>query len=157
VLEDFLSDYPGCLIVVSHDRYFMDRLVDHLLVFEGDGVIRDFPGNYAHYRLALEDEKEKARASSAATDTPVKNPSPETARTPTGDKRKMSYKERREFETLEKEMAQLEQEKQDATERMSRGDLPFQELEKLSMRIREIGELLDAKEMRWLELSELEP
>ena len=157
VLEDFLSDYPGCLIIVSHDRYFMDRLVDHLLVFEGDGVIRDFPGNYAHYRLALEDEKEKARASSAAAATPVKNQSPETDRTPKGDKRKMSYKERREFETLEKEMAQLEQEKQDATERMSRGDLPFQELEKLSMRIREIGELLDAKEMRWLELSELEP
>lgn len=157
VLEDFLSDYPGCLIVVSHDRYFMDRLVDHLLVFEGDGVIRDFPGNYAHYRQALEEEKEKARATAAAASTPVKNHVSESARTLAGDKRKMSYKEKREFETLEKEMAQLEQERLDAAERMSSGDLPFSELERLSERMREIAGLLDAKETRWLELSELEP
>jgi ATP-binding cassette subfamily F protein uup len=153
VLEDFLSDYPGCLMVVSHDRYFMDRLVDHLLVFEGDGVIRDFPGNYADYRIALDNEKERAVPPPPPTplqERPATRPGPPA-------KRRMTYKERREFEGLDREMAELNAEKAAATERMSRGDLPFPELEKLSMRVREITEHLDAREMRWLELSELEP
>ncbi len=147
VLETFLADFPGCLMIVSHDRYFMDKLVDHLLVFEGDGMIRDFPGNYSEYRLyqdAVQSGKELATAPEKQT-----TPAPQPA------KKKVGFKEKREFELLEKELADLNKEKETITIRLSAGDMPFDELQRLSARIGEITALLDEKEMRWLELSEM--
>ncbi|MBM3441678.1 MAG: ABC-F family ATP-binding cassette domain-containing protein [Bacteroidetes bacterium] len=151
VLEDFLSDYPGCLLVISHDRYFMDRLVDHLLVFEGDGEVRDFPGNYAIYRASQEAGKVRNSPSEAM------KPQPLAAAELLPQSRKMTYRERKEFEGLDGEMAALLAERAAVTEQMSREGIPFSELEKLSRRILEIQSLLDTKEMRWLELSEREP
>ncbi len=147
VLENFLSDFPGCLLIISHDRYFMDRLVDHLLVMEGDGIIRDFPGNYSLYReqLMLENIKPKEEQS-----TPVANP----VTTPVTEKKKISYKVKREFDLLEKEIEELNKEKSIITEKLNSGASPFDELQKLSNRIGEITKLLDEKELRWLELSE---
>lgn len=165
VLENFLSEYGGCLLIVSHDRYFMDRLVDHLFVFEGDGLVRDFPGNYTQYRL---EEKEDAKAKSErakgkhmeqSSSNDVQPSSPEVVFTnnnppATAIKKKLSYKEQREFEQLEKDMPALEKEKGEVTEKMSQS-LPYDELQKLSARITEIANLLEEKELRWLELSEL--
>lgn len=151
VLENFLSEYQGCLVIVSHDRYFMDRLVDHLFVFEGDGIIKDFPGNYTQYRIYEKDQiaGEKAEAiQTAALQENLKVNRIEK-------KKKLSYKEQRELELLEKELPRLEQEKSEITEKMSSPDLPFEELQKLSRRITEISGLLEEKELRWLELSEL--
>jgi ATP-binding cassette subfamily F protein uup len=149
VLENFLLEFEGCLVIVSHDRYFMDRLVDHLFVFEGQGVIRDFPGNYSQFR---EWQKQQER-------TAVEEKNPEPAKeTPSPSapaaKRKLSYKEQREFEMLEKEIADLEREREELSEKLSASDLPFDELQKASERIGVVSELIDQKEMRWLELSE---
>jgi ABC transport system ATP-binding/permease protein len=147
VLETFLADFPGCLMIVSHDRYFMDKLVDHLLVFEGNGIVRDFPGNYSEYRLfeeAVQSGKEILTA-----------PEKLTAVTPQPAKKKVGFKEKREFELLEKELADLNREKETITTRLSTGEMPFDELQRLSARIGEITALLDEKEMRWLELSEM--
>ncbi|HEU4470345.1 MAG TPA: ABC-F family ATP-binding cassette domain-containing protein [Flavisolibacter sp.] len=148
VLENFLLEFAGCLVIVSHDRYFMDRLVDHLFVFEGGGEISDFPGNYTQYREwqrqkeALEKEEEK---------TP---PVQKTAAPASPVKRKLSYKEQREFESLEKELKDLEKERQEISEKLSSADLPFDQLQQLSERIVQIAGLIDEKELRWLELSE---
>ncbi|MFP5041762.1 ABC-F family ATP-binding cassette domain-containing protein [Parasediminibacterium sp. JCM 36343] len=152
VLERFLNDYQGCVLIVSHDRYFMDRLVDHLFVFEGDGIVRDFPGNYTQYRI---EEKENEKRGSAITSTPVAPKPVETAATAT-DKpiRKLSFKEKQELEQAEKAIAQLETEKATITTQMSTGNLPFDELQKLSDRLIAIGKELESKEIRWLELSE---
>lgn len=150
VLETFLADFPGCLMIVSHDRYFMDKLVDHLLVFEGDGEVRDFPGNYSDYRIWQEQEDAKKAAASQTIKT-EKTQEP----TATPSKKKISFKDKREFELLEKELEDLNKEKATITEKLSNGDLPFDELQKLSERIAEITSLLDEKELRWLELSEL--
>jgi ATP-binding cassette subfamily F protein uup len=148
VLETFLADFPGCLMIVSHDRYFMDKLVDHLLVFEGDGVVRDFPGNYSDYRFSLEKEAVKKDENESVGMVATKNePQPVS-------KKKPSFKEKREFELLEKEIRELTLEKQEITERLGSGNLPFEDLQKLSNRIGDITSLLDDKEMRWLELSE---
>ncbi|MBZ4192383.1 ABC-F family ATP-binding cassette domain-containing protein [Niabella beijingensis] len=147
VLENFLSEYPGCLLIVSHDRYFMDRLVDHLFVFEGDGVITDFPGNYTQYRL-----QEKSQPAAAAI--PARETSAVTATQKPGNK-KVSFKEKREYEQLEKEIAGLNAEKETITAQLSGGTTDFEQLEALSRRIGEITGLLDEKELRWLELSEL--
>jgi len=151
VLENFLADFQGCLLIVSHDRYFMDRLVEHLFVFEGDGVVRDFPGNYSQYRV------EKDTALPAETSAVKTEPKPAVAETATAvqQKRQLSYKEKREFETLEKEIADLTAEKAVVTAKLNAGDTAYEELQKLSVRIGEIAALLDEKEMRWLELSEL--
>ncbi|HYK55193.1 MAG TPA: ABC-F family ATP-binding cassette domain-containing protein [Flavisolibacter sp.] len=147
VLENFLLEFPGCLIIVSHDRYFMDRLVDHLFVFEGEGKISDFPGNYSQLR---EWEKQKeARETEEAK--PV---APSKAETAPAAKKKLSYKEQREFETLETELKQLEAERKTIYEKLSDANLPFEELQQLSERINSIGNLIDEKELRWLELSE---
>ena len=154
VLENFLSEFPGCLIIVSHDRYFMDRLVDHLFVFEGNGVITDYPGNYSQYRDWLKDKEELPVASFLL---PVKNETElETGnmKPVTGNKRKLSFKEKREFEVLEKEIADLADEKKSITEKLNNGSTSFEELQRLSVRIGEVTQLLDEKEMRWLELSE---
>jgi len=150
VLETFLADFPGCLMIVSHDRYFMDKLVDHLLVFEGDGLIRDFPGNYSEYRNSL--EKEALRRNTV--DQPEDNTKTYTPADQNPVRKKPSFKEKREFELLEKEIGELTQEKQEITDKLGSGELPFAELQKLSSRIGEITSLLDEKEMRWLELSE---
>jgi ATP-binding cassette subfamily F protein uup len=151
VLENFLSDFSGCLLIVSHDRYFMDRLVDHLFVFEGDGVIRDFPGNYSLYR-----EEGKINEDGQFENKEITN----TLKTAREDQqlnfktKKLSFKEKREFELLEKEIASLEAERKLVTEKLNSGSIPFEELQLLSKRIGDIAIELDAKEMRWLELSE---
>ncbi|HEX7847443.1 MAG TPA: ABC-F family ATP-binding cassette domain-containing protein [Chitinophagaceae bacterium] len=149
VLENFLSEFPGCLIIVSHDRYFMDRLVDHLFVFEGDGEIRDFPGNYSQYRL------EKIKSDDTAEKTGKIQKATEVKETNKASQRQLSYKEKREFELLEKEIAQLTKEKETITGKLNSGNTPFEELQQLANRIGEVTQLLDEKEFRWLELSEI--
>jgi ATP-binding cassette subfamily F protein uup len=151
VLETFLADFPGCLLMVSHDRYFMDKLVDHLLVFEGDGIIRDFPGNYSEYRLTSEEDMAKL-GSNSVTEKPAASSSYSSTES---SRKKPSFKEKREFELLDKEIKDLNHEKDELTEKLSAGTLPFEELQKLSARIAEISSMADEKEMRWLELSEL--
>ena len=152
VLENFLADFPGCLIIVSHDRYFMDRLVDHLFVFEGNGVVRDFPGNYSQYRIwaKAQEEEKNFREETKTKQEQTAAPAPAAAA-----KKRMSYKEKREFEQLQHDIAALEKEKAGITEKLSSGQVPFEELQQLSIRINEITALLDEKEMRWLELSEM--
>ena len=153
-LEEFLKDFPGCLLIVSHDRYFMDRLVDHLFAFEGDGVIRDFPGNYSQYR-AWQREQELAD-DAADTATPPAAAVAEAAVTgpPVPAAKKITFREKLEFEQLEKEIAALEQEKRDLQRRLGEGSLGYSDLHEATARIGEILFLLDGKEMRWLELSE---
>ncbi|HRH47636.1 MAG TPA: ABC-F family ATP-binding cassette domain-containing protein [Panacibacter sp.] len=164
VLENFLNDYQGCVLIVSHDRYFMDRLVDHLFVFEGGGEVRDFPGNYTQYRLWLKENEKKADKWKELEDKKGKGES-----LPDGSqqsaissepatntiKKKPSFKEKREFEILEKEIADFENEKKLLAEKMSSGNLPFEELNKISERMIAITKQLEEKELRWLELSEL--
>ena len=147
VLENFLSEFPGCLVIVSHDRYFMDRLVDHLFVFEGNGVIRDFPGNYTQYRQDEKDNLLKAEPESLIQETMKPEISPR--------KKQLSYKEKREFEILEKEIADLAKEKKEITNKLNSGLVAFDELQSLSLRIGDVTRLLDEKELRWLELSEV--
>jgi len=146
VLENFLLDFQGCLLIVSHDRYFMDRLVDHLFVFEGAGDIKDFPGNYSQFR---ELQREKELPSEEKKLEPVKQPHVYNVQ-----KKKLSYKEQREFEMLEKELADLEAEKKAISEKLSSTQTSFDELQQLSKRIVDISHLIDQKELRWLELSE---
>jgi len=151
VLENFLSEFPGCLLIVSHDRYFMDRLVDHLFVFEGDGEVRDFPGNYSLYR-EYQLSKEKPELVSRNASVPVATTKTEKQTT---EKRKLSFKEKREFELLQQEIETLSTEKETINQKLSGGTIPFEELQQLSTRIGELTALLDEKELRWLELSEL--
>lgn len=146
VLENFLLEFSGCLIIVSHDRYFMDRLVDHLFVFEGEGLIRDFPGNYSQFR-ELQKQKEL---------TPLQPTMPEPPKNePQAQKRRLSYKEQREFDLLEKELAALEKEKNELSGKLSDSSLPFDQIRRFSERIAELTGLIDEKELRWLELSEV--
>ena len=162
VLENFLSEFPGCLMIVSHDRYFMDRLVNHLFVFEGDGVVNNFPGNYSQYRDWLKD-KEQLPATSfklpvvsdRSEGTGNQQPAVTQSEGKGGNKKKPSFKEKREFELLEKEMAELTKEKEMINNKLNNSNTPFEELQKLSVRIGEITQLLDEKELRWLELSDL--
>ena len=151
VLENFLSEFPGCLVIVSHDRYFMDRLVDHLFVFEGDGVIRDFPGNYSQYRMEQKFGAEEKPIPGSNLENGEASPINQTS---TGRKKQLSYKEKREFELLEKEIEDLGLEKERINAQLNSGIAPFEELQQLSQRIGEVTRLLDEKEMRWLELSE---
>jgi ABC transport system ATP-binding/permease protein len=150
VLENFLSDYPGCLLIVSHDRYFMDRLVDHLFVFEGDGVVRDFPGNYSNYRI---EERAKEKAKDNPKKPEVEAPKVEVAK-PAPEKKKFSFKDKREYDQLEKDIAALEAEKVTITEKMMDQSLNYDDIQRLSNRMITITELLEEKELRWLELSE---
>jgi ATP-binding cassette subfamily F protein uup len=153
LLEEFLQEYQGCILLVSHDRYFMDKLVDHLFVFEGNAVVSDFPGNYTQYRIK---ESEKI-AESKNNNTQQVHEKKEIDVQPVEEKRtKMSFKEKREFEQLEKEMAALEQEKKNLEEKMTHPTLSYDELQDASKRIGEILAALEVKEMRWLELSEME-
>jgi len=161
VLENFLNDFQGCLLIVSHDRYFMNRLVDHLLIMEGDGVIRDFPGNYTQYRIALagnqdrESKKNREPIGRELTNDEMQELPVSTSRGPLVAKKQLSYKEKREFEILEKEIITLESEKKLITEKLHTGNPSFEELQQFSIRIGEVTTLLDEKELRWLELSEL--
>ena len=149
VLEEYLQSFKGCVIVVSHDRYFMDKVVDHLMVFNGQGDIRDFPGNYSDYR----DWKEAKAQKEKEAEKPQEE---KTARVRLNDKRKMSFKEKREFEQLEKEIAELEAEKAQIEEILCSGTLSVDELTEKSKRLPEVNDLIDEKTMRWLELSEIE-
>ena len=149
VLEEYLQNFKGCVIVVSHDRYFMDKVVDHLMVFNGQGDIRDFPGNYSDYR----DWKEAKAQKEKEAEKPQEE---KTARVRLNDKRKMSFKEKREFEQLEKEIAELEAEKAQIEELLCSGMLSVDELTEKSKRLPEVNDLIDEKTMRWLELSEIE-
>lgn len=149
VLEEYLQNFKGCVIVVSHDRYFMDKVVDHLMVFNGQGDIRDFPGNYSDYR----DWKEAKVQKEKEAEKPQEE---KTARVRLNDKRKMSFKEKREFEQLEKEIAELEAEKAQIEEILCSGTLSVDELTEKSKRLPEVNDLIDEKTMRWLELSEIE-
>lgn len=149
VLEEYLQNFKGCVIVVSHDRYFMDKVVDHLLVFNGQGDIRDFPGNYSDYREWKEAKERK--------ESEAKKPQEEkTARVRLNDKRKMSFKEKYEFEQLEKDIGVLEAEKAQIEELLCSGTLSVEELTEKSKRLPEVIGLIDEKTMRWLELSELQ-
>jgi ATP-binding cassette subfamily F protein uup len=152
VLEEFLNDYQGCLIIVSHDRYFMDRMVNHLFVFESNGVIRDFPGNYSEYRLISRDREEKKNEEEIKPEagSNFKNEIPNSKSL----KKKLSFKEKREFEHIEKDIALLGKEKIDITDKMSAPDLSYDNLQSLSARLITIAQQLEAKELRWLELSE---
>lgn len=149
VLEEYLQNFKGCVIVVSHDRYFMDKVVDHLLVFNGQGDIRDFPGNYSDYRDWKEAKSQKEKETE-------KSQEEKTARVRLNEKRKMSFKEKREFEQLEKEIAELETEKALIEAQLCSGTLSVDELTEKSKRLPEVNDLIDEKTMRWLELSEIE-
>ena len=154
ILEEYLQDFPGCVIVVSHDRYFMDKVVDHLLVFKGEGEIQDFPGNYTHFR-----DFQKMKSKEEEQQKPTKNSSP-TANEQKKDyrnntKRKMSFKEKREYEQLSDKIAQLEEEKQQLEEELCSGNLSVDELTEKSKRLPILKDELDELELRWLELAEL--
>lgn len=162
VLEEYLQDFAGCVIVVSHDRYFMDKVVDHLLVFKGEGEIQDFPGNYTQYRdwskLQEKDEAEKAAAAAkTASNNTAVNDGVGTAKRDANfeNKRKMSYKEKREYEQLTQEIDKLTEEQKKLEEALCSGTLSVDELTEKSKRLPEIKDELDEKEMRWLELSEM--
>jgi len=156
-LEEFLQDFPGCILIVSHDRYFMDRLVDHLFAFEGNGEIRDFPGNYSQYRIwkqleenkpaNIESKKQKAEGEMLKVEGKIQ-------KAESNEKQKLSFKEKTEFEKLEKEIPDLEKEKKLLEVKLNNGSMEFEKLQETSERISEIIVLLDKKEMRWLELSE---
>ena len=149
VLEDYLQSFKGCVIVVSHDRYFMDKIVDHILVFKGQGDIRDFPGNYSDYReWEMEKEKHEKKKENDKKD--------KVERVRTNDRRRMTFKERKEFEQLEGEIAQLEREKKQIEADLCSGKLSVDELTEKSKRLPELNDELDEKSMRWLELSEIE-
>ncbi len=146
VLENFLMDFPGCVLIVSHDRFFMDKLVDHLFIFEGDGIIRDYNGNYTEYRAnkKLEDR------------TQEKAPKEKKAKTKSEEeKRRLTYMERKEFDRLEKELEKLEARKTELTEKFNDSNLSSEEIQKFSIELGQIKQEIDEKEMRWLELSEL--
>ena len=163
VLEEYLQDFAGCVIVVSHDRYFMDKVVDHLLVFKGEGEIQDFPGNYTQYRdwsrLQEKDEAEKAAAAAKVTASNSTSTSDGTGTAKRDanfeNKRKMSYKEKREYEQLTQEIDKLTEEQKKLEEALCSGTLSVEELTEKSKRLSEIKDELDEKEMRWLELAEM--
>jgi len=153
ILEEYLQDFPGCVIVVSHDRYFMDKVVDHLLVFRGQGEIKDFPGNYTQYR-------EWEKLTSTTSNTSPTSQTSQTSNAPKAsyrhdDRRRLSYKEKREMEQLEREIAALEEEQHQLEQSLCSGTLSVDELTEKSKRLPQLKEELDEKSMRWLELSEI--
>ena len=154
ILEQYLQDFHGCVIVVSHDRYFMDKVVDHLLVFRGNGVVKDFPGNYTQFREweALEEKKpSEAKAKTPSATTERSSDTGAVSSRP----RKMTFKERREYEALEADIDRLEREKSEIEAALSSGMLSVAEITEKSIRLPQLNEELDEKSMRWLELSEL--
>ena len=152
ILEEYLGHFKGCVIVVSHDRYFMDKVVDHLLVFQGQGDIRDFPGNYSRYREWKEERKQLERE----TSRPKEKETPAKQKTPQTQRRRMSFKERREYEQLEVEIAALEEEKSAIESALCSGTLTVEELTEKSKRLPLLTDELEAKTLRWFELGEIE-
>ncbi len=148
IFEEYLADFPGCVIIVSHDRYFMDKVVDHLLVFKGNGVVKDFPGNYTQYRewCSLKSREDESEAKKDAKPREKRHQ----------ERHKMSYKEKMELAQLEKDIARLEQEKKEIEEQLCSGTLSVDELTEKSKRLPLLKDELDMKEMRWLELSDIE-
>ena len=160
ILEDYLKNFRGCVIVVSHDRYFMDKVVDHLLVFQGDGIVKDFPGNYTQFR---EWEKENTASGRPTSNATPKGGNSAVQANPNVDNRvgqprprRLTFKERREMETLEAEIASLEAEKTALETALCSGTLSVAELTEKSKRLPLLAQELEDKEMRWLELSEIE-
>jgi ATP-binding cassette subfamily F protein uup len=157
VLESFLTEYQGCVMIVSHDRYFMDRLVDHLFVFEGGGFVRDFPGNYTQYRIWLK-EQETAKTNSSNSPTKAATIEPAAPVAPAAlapVKKKMTFKEKHEFEKLEKEMPALEKEKEKLTAALSDESLNYDQITALADSLTKVTQTLEEMELRWLELSEM--
>ena len=158
ILEEYLQNFKGCVIVVSHDRYFMDKVVDHLLVFNGQGDVKDFPGNYSQYREwkdeqdQLKREEEKQQREKEAKEAPK----PAAARNQNTEKKRLTYKEKLEFAQLEKDIVALEEEKKQIEEALCGGTISVEEITALSKRLPELNDELDEKSMRWLELSEFE-
>jgi ATP-binding cassette subfamily F protein uup len=155
ILEEYLQDFPGCVIVVSHDRYFMDKVVDHLLVFKGQGEIKDFPGNYTQYRewASLEDSRDSKSSRESRDSGETRDAKPSYRH---DDRRRLSYKEKREKEQLEKDIAALEKEKKQIEEALCGGTTSVDEITAMSKRLPQLNDELDEKSFRWLELSEIE-
>ena len=149
-LEEFLDNFPGCLIIVSHDRYFMDRLVDHLFVFQGEGIVKDFPGNYSEFREWEKELKAQQKDKTPANSTKAKEEPVKEASS------KASFKEKKEFEQLQVDIAELEKEKQQLIDYISQGADDHETLLSWSSRLQEVDKQLETLEERWLELSELE-
>lgn len=161
VLEDFLTAFKGCLLVVTHDRYFMDKMVDHLFVFEGNGIIRDFPGSYTEYRVKKEQETKNTNRVETAAISEIAEPElvkdtdvAQANQIASSTKKKLSFKEKNEYQQLEKEIAQLEAEKHEITQKLNAGIADHNEMLQFSTRMGEVISLIDEKSMRWLELSE---
>ena len=150
VLEEYLREFKGSLLIVSHDRYFLDKTVDHLFVFEGEGRIKDFVGGYSEYREYIKEKEEMERSEQRAS-TPQK---PQPQRSHDTSKRKLSFKEQRELEQLERDLESLNEEKSSLETELSSGSLAYDRLTEASKRIEEIIALIDEKEFRWLELNE---
>ncbi len=148
ILEEYLMEFKGCVIVISHDRFFLDSIVDHLFVFEGNGVIKDFPGNYTEYRSYLKEISETVNKSDSTPRTATEKPKTER-------KQKMTYSERKEFEKLEKEIQMLSAEKATLEQLFNSGDV-ITDMDAKSRQYNELSTILDEKETRWLELSEKE-
>lgn len=146
-LEEFLMSFSGCLILVSHDRYFLDKLTDHLFIFEGNGKVRDYYGSYTKYSFEKEIESSESQNQKKVVESKKTIQKPKV-------KTKLNYNEQREYETLEKEIEKLETEKTEVETAMNSGNLPYEELNKLSERISELIELIDEKTLRWMELDE---
>ena len=156
ILEDFLMDFPGCLIIVTHDRYFMDKLVDHLFIFEGEGKIKDYNGNYSDYRViqkAKEAEERRAEKSQIRQEKVAKKEKEEQQ---DKAKAKMTYEERKEFNRLEKEISKLEDKKKAIHEKFLQPDLSADDIKNLGQELKDLDEKIEEKEMRWMELGELE-
>ena len=160
ILEEYLQDFPGCVIVVSHDRYFMDKVVDHLLVFKGQGEIKDFPGNYTQYRdwakMRGDESTETRGRENASSSEKTRTSASSYPRTSNGSKRKLSYKEKREMEQLESDIAALEAEQKQIEDALCGGTTSVDEITAMSKRLPLLKDELDEKSMRWLELSEVE-
>ena len=159
ILEEYLKEFGGSLIIVSHDRHFLDKLVDHLFIFCGNGLVKDFLGSYSEYREFIKEYEAEQRAAARAEEKAAKEKAAkEAARSAPSEtparKNKLTYKEQKELEQLEKDLESMAAEKAELEEKLGSGTLPFDELQKASERIGEIMELTDEKELRWLELSE---
>jgi len=159
VLEEYLQSFKGCVIVVSHDRYFMDKVVDHLLVFKGNAELKDFPGNYTDFRewneLQEEVERDEKKAEQKKASQNKQATADKKIETRAPEKKKLSFKEKQEFEALEKEIPQLETEKADIETQLASGTLSSDAIIAASQRHAEVNDLIDEKTMRWLELSEI--
>jgi ATP-binding cassette subfamily F protein uup len=156
VLEDYLNAFEGCAVVVSHDRFFMDKIVDHLFVFEGEGKITDFPGNYTIYRNSQDELNEKREKEQKTTEKSKKASNTKNASPKTAAKLKLTFKEKRELEQLETEIAELEEQKNTLEEMLHSGNLAHEELYQKSEQLVQLKNKLDEKEIRWLQLSEME-